>query len=77
MEFPDGKRVEIVPALAPISFHDEEVGFFQHSQVLHHSATIKQRKAAADVPRGPGPVLQEVQHETAPGVGEGFEDTVI
>ena len=41
MEFSNGERIDVIPAKTPLTLHDDEVGFFENTQVLHHSAAIQ------------------------------------
>lgn len=77
IDFLDGQRVDVVPAMAALALHDHKIGAFQHAQVLHHSTAVQILKVFADISGGSRLVPQQVEHFPSPVIGEGFEDGVL
>ena len=61
MDGVDGQRVEVIPALPPAPFGDDQVGVFQHLQMLHHGASVDVLKQGAQLPRGQRLIAKRVE----------------
>src|SRR5437870_11533349 len=48
----DRQRIEVVPAQAPFTFHDDQVRALEDIEMLHDRAAIEARKSFAEVARG-------------------------
>ena len=48
----DRHRVEMVPALPPLAADDDQPGFLEHAEMLHHRAAIERREACDEIAGG-------------------------
>jgi hypothetical protein len=69
-----GDGVEVVEALAPLSAGDDEVGLFEHGEVLHDGEAGEFGEGGVEVGGGEGAFAEHVEDLASPGAGEGFED---
>jgi len=73
----NGEGVEVVPALAAAALGDDQVGGFQHLQMLHHRAAVEVRELRAQTAGGQRLIAQHVEDGAAMMGGEGAEHTVL
>ena len=76
MDVVDRQRVEVVPPLAPAPLGDDQVGLFEHFQMLHDRAAVDFRKMGAQRARRQWLILEVVEHLPPNLVAKGLENAV-
>ncbi len=77
VDFLDGQRVDVVPAVAAFAPDDDQLGFFKHSKMLHDGAAVQILEVPADVSRSLRLVSQQIEHFATAVIGQGFEDRLL
>jgi hypothetical protein len=70
-------RVEMIPAFPSLAADDDQPGFLEHPEMLHHRAAVEAGKARHEVAGRPRPVLQFVQQGAPGGRGQRLENPVL
>jgi hypothetical protein len=73
----DGKRVDVVPALASPAFYDDQIRALKHAQMLHDGASVQAAKVIAEIPGGSWLIFQEIKDLPSFVIGQRFEDPFL
>lgn len=73
----DRTCIEIVPSRASALSAEDEFGFLKDAKVLHDRRPVKVTEMAAQVTRGTGPFVKQVQYAPAIGAGQRLEYLVV
>lgn len=73
----DGKRVNVIPALASLALYDDEIRFLEHAQVLHDCASVQAAKVAAEISRRSRLIFQQIKNFSSFVIGQRLEDPFL
>lgn len=77
MDLLNRDHIEMIPALPPLSFRNDEVRIGQHRQVLHHRASIQLRMQFAERTRGERTAFEGIKQPPSCAVTECAEDGIV
>ncbi len=73
----DREGIEVIPSLSPTPLHDDQVGRFQHLQMLHDCAPVQFPELRAKCPCGQRLVPERIQDRPSLGRGKRSKHLVL